>query len=372
VITVVTRVTTDSGNLKNVAYVSPAASDLPETNPLVVPALTTDTSTSVTDNDAQASIDAASPVSVGDYVWWDVNRDGLQSDGEQAVPNVTVTLQDSEGGVLATTTTDARGYYGFPGLAPGQTYTLVFTPPSGAALTTQHSGSNDAIDSDPAADGKVTFTAPATGANLTTPTSADLPRIDAGFVSLNLTLTKSVTSSGPYYGGANVTYTLVPHNSGPVDALAGWSVTEILPAGSTLVGLSGDGYTCYIDLVCVSSTPLPAGADAKPITAVVQIPGELTGTFKNVAYVSPAENETTETNPLVVPAMDTDTVASTTDNDAQAAIDVLPPEPEGIVITLPNTGTTIPLTWLLGAVGIVAAGVILLGASRFNARGRKN
>ena len=118
---------------------------------------------------------------------------------------------------------------------------------------------------------------------------------------------------------------------------------------------------------------MAGGADGNPITVVVQIPADLTGQFKNVAYLSPAENETTqETNPLVVPTIDTDTVASATDNDAEAVIDVLPPQPEGIVITLPNTGTTIPLTWLLAAIGILAAGVILLGASRFNARGRKN
>jgi uncharacterized repeat protein (TIGR01451 family) len=193
---------------------------------------------------------------------------------------------------------------------------------------------------------------------------------------INLSLTKSVTSDGPYYGGANVTYTLVPHNYGPVDAMSGWSVTEVLPAGSTLVGLSGlsgDGYICYTNLVCISSTTLAGGADGNPITVVVQIPADLTGQFKNVAYVSPAENETTqETNPLVVPTIDTDTVASATDNDAEAIVDVVPPQPESIVITLPNTGTTIPLTWLLAAIGIVAAGVILLGASRFTARGRKN
>jgi hypothetical protein len=164
----------------------------------------------------------------------------------------------------------------------------------------------------------------------------------------------------------------VPHNDGPVDALAGWYMTEVLPAGSTLVGLSGDGYTCYTNLVCISSTTLVAGADGNPITVVVQIPADLTGQFKNVAYVSPAETEARETDPLVAPTIDTDTVSSLTDNDAQAVIGVLPPEPEGIVITLPNTGTTIPLTWLLGAVGIVAAGVILLGAARFNARGRKH
>jgi LPXTG-motif cell wall-anchored protein len=154
--------------------------------------------------------------------------------------------------------------------------------------------------------------------------------------------------------------------------LSGWSVTEVLPAGSTLVGLSGNGYTCYTNLVCVSSTTLAAGADGNPITVVVQIPADLIGQFKNVAYVSPAEPETTETNPLVVPTIETDAVATATDNDAQAVIDVLPPQPEGIMITLPNTGTTIPLTWLLVAIGIVAAGVILLSASRFNARGRKN
>ena len=372
VITVVTKVSIDSGSLKNVAYVSPAQGDVTETNPLVVPTLTTDTSTSATDNDAQASIDVASPVSVGDYVWWDVNRDGLQTQGEPGIPGVTVTLQNAAGAVVATTQTDANGYYSFPGLTPGQTYTVVFTPPSGAALTTQKAGSNDAIDSDPAADGKVTFVAPSSGADLTAPKMADLPTIDAGFVKLNLTLTKTVNSAGPYYGGANVTYKIVPHNDGPVDALAGWSVTEVLPAGSTLIGLSGDGYTCYTDLVCVSSTTLGAGADGTPITVVVQTPADLTGQFKNVAYVSPAEKEITETNPLVVPTIETDTVASATDNDAQAVIDVLPPQPEGIVITLPNTGATIPLTWLLGAIGIVAAGVILLGASRFNARGRKS
>jgi uncharacterized repeat protein (TIGR01451 family) len=374
VITVTTKVTIDFGSLKNVAYVSPANGDVPETNPLVVPALTTDTSTSATDNDAQASIDVASPVSVGDYVWWDINRDGLQTSGEPGIPDVTVTLLDADGTAVATTKTDASGYYAFAGLTPGQSYSVVFTTPAGAAVTTRNAGSDDAIDSDAFASGKVNFTAPTTGADLTAPRTADLPTIDAGFVKLNLSLTKSVTSVGPYVGGANVTYQLVPHNDGPVDALPGWSVTEVLPSGSTLVGLSGDGYTCFASLVCTNSSALPAGADAKPITVVVQIPAELTGPFKNVAYISPAETETPETNPLVVPVITTDTTASETDNDAQAVIDVQPPqvEPAVIVITLPNTGTTIPLTWLLGAIGIVAAGVILLGASRFNAGGRKH
>ena len=186
---------------------------------------------------------------------------------------------------------------------------------------------------------------------------------------INLTLTKSVISHGPYYAGSEVTYQLAPHNDGSGDALAGWSVTDILPVGMTLVSIAGDGYTCT-SLICTSSHALAADATGTPITVVAQIlQDDQPGTLKNVAYVSPAKGDVPETNPLVIPTLETDTSTSATDNDDQAAIIVV--QVEGIVITLPNTGTTIPLTWLLAAIGIVAAGVILLGASRFNARGRK-
>lgn len=188
--------------------------------------------------------------------------------------------------------------------------------------------------------------------------------------SLNLTLMKKVTSHGPYFAESNVTYRLVPHNDGPATAKVGWSVTEVLPAGATLVWMSGVGYTCN-GLVCVSLTTLAPGADGMPITVVAKIPADESNSFKNVAYVSPSKSEVPETNPLVVPNIKTDTTTSRTDNDAQAIVTVLPPETKGITITLPNTGTTIPLTWLLAATGILAAGVILLGASRFTTGGRK-
>ena len=141
----------------------------------------------------------------------------------------------------------------------------------------------------------------------------------------------------------------------------------------TLVEISGAGYTCDASLTCTSLHALAADATGSPITVVAEIPADAQPdtTLKNVAYVSPAKGDVPETNPLVIPTLATDTSTSATDNDAQAAIVVLPPEAKGVVLTLPNTGTTIPLTWLLVAIGIVAAGVILLGASRFNAHGRK-
>jgi len=202
---------------------------------------------------------------------------------------------------------------------------------------------------------------------------------------MNLTLTKTVISTGSYYPESKVTYQLAPHNDGPGAAMAGWSVTDILPDGMTLDTISGIGYTCTTTdatkPVCVAGAALGAGKDGSVITVVTKVIDS--GSLKNVAYVSPAKGDVPETNPLgKTPTLATDTSTSATDNDAQAVIDVqpplakdvvitLPPQVEGVVITLPNTGTTIPLTWLLGAIGMVAAGVILLGASRFNAHGRK-
>lgn len=66
---------------------------------------------------------AGNTAALGDYVWYDLNGDSLQDTYETGIPNVTVTLRDSGGNVIATTTTDATGYYSFVGLAAGS-YTV--------------------------------------------------------------------------------------------------------------------------------------------------------------------------------------------------------------------------------------------------------
>ncbi|PID96745.1 MAG: hypothetical protein CSA84_02910 [Actinomycetales bacterium] len=111
-------------------------------------------------------------VSVGDQVWIDTDRDGLQSAGEPGVEGVTVTLTDPATGDTRTTTTDADGYYWFDDLTPGADYTLKFAKPDGYAWTTQdasgasdNSPTGDVTDSDVSADGSVSFTAPETGQN---------------------------------------------------------------------------------------------------------------------------------------------------------------------------------------------------------------
>ncbi|WP_185154601.1 SdrD B-like domain-containing protein, partial [Flavilitoribacter nigricans] len=86
--------------------------------------------------------------SIGDYVWEDLNGDGIQDAGEPGVGGVTVTLLDGDGATVGTTTTAADGSYSFTDLEPGD-YSVVFSDlPMGYDFTDQDAGGNDALDSD--------------------------------------------------------------------------------------------------------------------------------------------------------------------------------------------------------------------------------
>ncbi len=69
------------------------------------------------------------PASVGDFVWDDLNQDGVQDRGEPGVPSVIVRLLDADGAEVATTTTNDNGRYLFDNLPPG-VYSIEFDPAS--------------------------------------------------------------------------------------------------------------------------------------------------------------------------------------------------------------------------------------------------
>jgi SdrD B-like domain len=99
--------------------------------------------------DAGINQPLVAPASLGDRVWFDANRDGIQDAGEGGVPNVTVTLYDGSGVQIATTTTNSTGNYAFTGLTPGVPYSVGFSNlPSGYVISPQDLGGNDATDSD--------------------------------------------------------------------------------------------------------------------------------------------------------------------------------------------------------------------------------
>ena len=84
---------------------------------------------------------------VGDYVWEDANKDGIQGADEKGIEGVKVTLKDPSGKVVQTVTTDAKGYYVFTGLTNGE-YTIEFETPAGYEPTLVRSGSDNGKDSD--------------------------------------------------------------------------------------------------------------------------------------------------------------------------------------------------------------------------------
>ncbi|HDE0381991.1 TPA: fibrinogen-binding adhesin SdrG C-terminal domain-containing protein, partial [Staphylococcus aureus] len=72
--------------------------------------------------------------SLGDYVWYDSNKDGKQDSTEKGIKDVTVTLQNEKGEVIGTTKTDENGKYRFDNLDSGK-YKVIFEKPAGLTQT---------------------------------------------------------------------------------------------------------------------------------------------------------------------------------------------------------------------------------------------
>ncbi len=86
--------------------------------------------------------------SIGNFVWNDLNRNGIQDEEENGIAGVTIELYECGGTTLiATTTTDSNGLYQFTDLMPG-IYQVKFILPSGYAFSSQDQGDNDEKDSD--------------------------------------------------------------------------------------------------------------------------------------------------------------------------------------------------------------------------------
>src|SRR5262249_46427830 len=87
---------------------------------------------------------------IGDFVWNDLNGNGIQDAGEPGIGGVTVNLRRaSDNALLQTTTTLLDGSYAFVGLCGGD-YLVEVVPPAGFfATTTNAPGSTPDNDSNP-------------------------------------------------------------------------------------------------------------------------------------------------------------------------------------------------------------------------------
>ena len=144
--------------------------------------------------------------SLGNFVWKDLNGNGIQDSGEPGIPNVTVTLTGPGG--TRTTTTDTNGLYQFTNLTQG-VYTVTAPTPAGLTPTTTGAGTT-ATDSNGSP----------TTATLPTHASSD-QTIDFGFKldspppAPGISITKTADKPSVQLGGS-VTYTYVVKNTGTV------------------------------------------------------------------------------------------------------------------------------------------------------------
>lgn len=342
-------------------------------------------STNFTDND----IASIAKYAVGDYVWYDDNKDGIQDSGEDPVNDATVTLFDDADNQVATTTTDVNGHYVFDNLDGGDYYIVFSDLPSGFAITTQDvSAGTDANDSNPDQSTGETpvFTLAVSNTNMRTPISGDGvtiatlidPTIDMGIYQkeIDLTITKKLISTGTFKIGDVVTWDLEVKNNGPDVAVANWSITDLLPTGLSFSGTqpaegSDSGFTCStasaVDggykITCTHAETLSVGSTKHlRITTKIESSIDVSKPIRNLGFVAPAPGDTTETNPLVEPTFAVNSTDSTaTNNDSQAVLSV------ATSATAPDTGLmSIIVNPLAQLMAVVGSGITLVGYKKLN------
>jgi len=147
--------------------------------------------------------------SLGDYVWEDLNADGVQDAGEPGIEGVTVILKDANGNTVESTTTDSNGAYSFDNLKPG-TYVVEFVEPSSDwTISPKEQGGDDAKDSNPD---------PTTGEtdDITLTSGETDDTVDAGMsIPSSYTITKeNTTVDSELTPGDAISFTITIENTG--------------------------------------------------------------------------------------------------------------------------------------------------------------
>ncbi len=102
--------------------------------------------------------------SIGDYVWLDSNRNGIQELGELPLSKVVVQLFDERNKLIKSTQTNSSGKYEFKDVSAGKYY-VKFTVPNAYTVTKKSQGSNNTKDSDANNNGKTSLFSLVAGQN---------------------------------------------------------------------------------------------------------------------------------------------------------------------------------------------------------------
>ena len=179
---------------------------------------------------------------------------------------------------------------------------------------------------------------------------------------IDLTLSKSVASTGPYAAGSTVTFDLAARNLGPGTAQPAIVVSDTLPAGLTFVSASGTDWACTHAgqvLTCTridTAAALGAGESTSPITVTAMLASGASGALTNTAFVAPAADEpAVETN--VSNGYDDGSPATGSNNDASAGVTMAN-------TTQPPTPVPTLSEWSLMLLGLLAMGMAVFRLRR--------
>lgn len=168
--------------------------------------------------------------SIGDYVWIDLNDNGIQDETDTGVGNVTVQLYDCSGTFIKETKTSSEGYYLFTDVPEGSYYVKIIVPDN-YSVGKRNQGPDDALDSDFLSNGQTecfSFDAEADDltidAALIPPQNTDLQVVK--------TASKTIVQCGETFS-----YTITVTNNGPLSA-SSIVITDILPSGADYISFN--------------------------------------------------------------------------------------------------------------------------------------
>jgi len=202
----------------------------------------------------------AIPMEIGNYVWLDLDGDGVQDPGELPLAGVTVQLLNAAGQVIATTTTDEFGNYYFDstdGVSPNKDYTIKFDVLTTTTQLPLGFAPEDLVETLP----DVSVTTDTTDSDIngtvinihTGPAGTNDHSFDAGFtLPFDLALDKVVDSPTIDIPNRTVTFNIDVFNQGRT--VQNFSVTDYLDYPVAGVwqdftsALNADGVTALVDL----------------------------------------------------------------------------------------------------------------------------
>ncbi|MEZ4901426.1 MAG: SdrD B-like domain-containing protein [Spirosomataceae bacterium] len=303
------------------------------------------------------TVDAAlfSPLgSIGDYVWKDINNNGIQDDGNTGVNGVKVVLftKNQAGAFVATDTTTTAtnagnmGYYKFEGLSAGEYQVKILTtslPPACILSTLVDQGGDDTKDSD---FNPVTGLSPVITLNpIQGGILKDNPTIDAALYSplgsIGDFVWKDLNDNGQQDAGEpgvkNVRVILYQETT----------ANNFTPVDTTFTGLSGDYSFTGLALgkyrVKFDPTSLP---DTCQLSLNQNVGSDLTDNdadpttgFSQIVTIDPTKGGVDKDNPTIDAAVTTFDLALRKDLAAGQSAEVTPGSLVKFTITVKNEGS---------------------------------